>query len=115
MSVSRKRLTIVETFFQEEITLELELKTGLKPTLLEALNANKVSINQSCGGYGTCGTCRVEILEGHQSLDGVSEYEQQQAQELQLLPGQRLSCQTELLCQGSLLKIKIINEVIEDV
>ncbi len=112
MLVSRKRLKITETFFQEEMTLELELKAGLKTTLLEALNANKVSINQSCGGNGTCGTCRVEIVSGINAVEQSSSYEQEQSIELQLRACQRLACQTEFSSSTEDLHIKIVNEAI---
>ena len=105
MTVSRKTLTLVETFFQEEVKLEIDVKTSTPMTLLEVFNANKISINQSCGGNGTCGTCRVEILRGLESLPGQTEVEK----EFNLLVNQRQSCQTEL---NSDLTVKILFEPI---
>lgn len=113
MLVSRKTLIVAETLFHEETILDIDAKTFSIRSILEILNAKKVSINQSCGAFGTCGTCRIEILEGHEDVKEKSDYEIQQAHELQLLPQQRLACQTEILFQSDKpLKVKIVGEVI---
>lgn len=119
MTVSRKTLTVAETLFQPGAQLELDVKSLEKSahpvTLLETLSANKISINQSCGGHGTCGTCRVEILSGADMLKPPSEYEIEASQELSLPTSCRLSCQSELDLQSmeANLLIKIVNEVID--
>lgn len=109
MTVSRKTLIIAETFFQDEVILNIDEKTSSSSTILEILNAKKVSINQSCGGMGTCGTCRFEIIEGSEALMPPSDYEIEQSQELQLQVSQRLSCQTQINW-NSLTNIKIIRK-----
>lgn len=115
MHVSRKTLTLAETFFQEEIRLEIDVKSSTPVTLLEILNANEISINQSCGGFGTCGTCRVEIVQNSDLLLPPSDYEIEISRELGLLPQQRLSCQTELNSESTdeNLMVKIVNEIVE--
>ncbi len=112
---SRKTLTLAETFFQEEVKLEIDVKSSIPVTLLETFNANKISINQSCGGSGTCGTCRVEIMQDSDFLKPRSLYEIEITEELALLPHQRLSCQAEvnLVSKETDLIVKIVNEVID--
>lgn len=70
--------------------------------LLDTLNANKVSISQSCGGFGTCTTCRVFVLNGIENCTPRTELEADRAQERSFEPCERLSCQTELLGDVSL-------------
>lgn len=65
--------------------------------LLDTLNANKVSISQSCGGNGTCTTCRVFVLNGIENCASRTELETERAQERGFELQERLSCQTELL------------------
>ena len=105
MTVSRKTLTLAETFFQEEVKLEIDVKSSTSVTLLDTFNANKISINQSCGGSGTCGTCRVEIIQGLENLSNQTADEV----EFNLALNQRLSCQTKFNCD---LTVKIIFEPI---
>jgi ferredoxin, 2Fe-2S len=113
MTVSRKTLTLAETFFQEEVKLEIDVKSSISVTLLATFNANKISINQSCGGNGTCGTCRVEIVQNSDFLKPQSDYENEVTRELNLQPQQRLSCQAEINLSSNEknLVVKIVNEV----
>lgn len=115
MTVSRKTLTLAETFFQQEVKLEIDVKSSIPVTLLATFNANKISINQSCGGNGTCGTCRVEIMQNSDFILPPSEYEIEASQELGLLPQQRLSCQCEINLNSKEvdLVVKIVNELID--
>ncbi len=114
MTVSRKTLTLAETFFQEEVKLEIDVKRSNLVTILDILNANKVSINQTCGGSGTCGTCRIEIINSSNFLMQPSAYEMTAAIDLELLPDQRLSCQCEIdfSSRETNLVIKILSEPI---
>lgn len=109
MSLSTKTLHIEETFFQSEQTLQITGTTKVTPTILEALLANNIGINHSCGGQGTCGTCRVEILSGMEHLNIKNETEAEFFNEYKLSPNIRLSCQTYLAGE---VKIKICNKPI---
>lgn len=65
-------------------------------SLLDFLIKKKVDINHSCGGFGTCGTCRVfvknyEILESRESI------EQEMADDRGFLPSERLACQNHVI------------------
>ena len=89
MSVSTKTLQI-KNFFSP-----LEFKAG--ENLLDTLNANKVGISQSCGGHGSCTTCRVLVLSGLENCAPRTAIEQERADERDFAPNERLSCQTDLL------------------
>ena len=106
MSVSTKTLTIDETFFQEHIKLSISLKNNDSDTILNILNDNNISINQSCGGNGTCGTCRIEVTLG-ENISDPTEDEKQIYHELQLKLNQRLACQTKLIGDAA---IRIVSE-----
>ena len=43
---------------------EQELKTNPGGTLLGTLSANGVFLSSACGGKGSCGQCRCQVLEG---------------------------------------------------
>lgn len=115
MTVSTKTLTIAETFFQAEAHLEIDVKSSIPVTLLAIFNANKVSINQSCGGNGTCGTCRVEIVHNSDLIKAPSEYEIEVIQELGLKSLERLSCQTEInfTAKETNVVVKIVSEPVD--
>ena len=53
------------TFLPDQITIEVE--TG--KTLLQAANLAGIGIKSSCGGEGTCGRCKVRIIEGKYQYD----------------------------------------------
>jgi ferredoxin, 2Fe-2S len=76
-------------------------------TVLEACLKGNIEINHSCGGMGTCGTCRVQV-QG-MSLDQVSrnEIEQEMAQSRQFAENERLACQIAP-CDG--LTIQLLGE-----
>lgn len=64
-------------------------------TLLEALLNQKISINHSCGGYGSCGTCLVNIRGTSQRLPDRNEVESEMAIDRSFKDYERLSCQLE--------------------
>lgn len=64
--------------------------------VLDFLNAHKVIIEQSCGGNGTCTTCRFFVLKGEENLSPRTELELERAEERNFSPNERLSCQTEV-------------------
>ena len=62
-------------------------------TLLSTLGANKIFIPSACGGKGTCGVCKVEVLEGGGALlpTETSHISRGEARH-----GVRLSCQVKV-------------------
>ncbi|MEG2613357.1 MAG: 2Fe-2S iron-sulfur cluster-binding protein, partial [Alistipes sp.] len=51
-----------------EVTITMNGETKLKAdtggTLLGTLSANEVFLSSACGGKGSCGQCRCQVLEG---------------------------------------------------
>ena len=65
--------------------------------ILDILNANKVSINQSCGANGSCTTCRIIIHSDLKCFSKRTEVEMERATERGFSDHERLACQTQLL------------------
>jgi uncharacterized 2Fe-2S/4Fe-4S cluster protein (DUF4445 family) len=63
-------------------------------TLLEAAQQAGLALSSACGGGGSCGQCRVEILSGSVSPSTVDE--EYILTELELRHGQRLACNTHI-------------------
>lgn len=62
-------------------------------TIMQAMIAADLDVDFPCGGKGTCGKCRVKILDAHSRP---SEREIKKLEEKELLEGVRLACQTEI-------------------
>lgn len=52
-----------------------------------------ISIDHTCGGSGTCGTCLVHIVKGGKELDERNELESEMAQDRGFADDERLACQ----------------------
>jgi ferredoxin, 2Fe-2S len=74
--------------------VRIALKVPQKESLLEIVLDHSIDISHSCGGMGTCGTCRIEILEARHELVEMNEIEREMALERGFLPQERLACQT---------------------
>ncbi|HPR65429.1 MAG TPA: 2Fe-2S iron-sulfur cluster-binding protein [Thermoanaerobaculia bacterium] len=61
-------------------------------TLLDAALQLGVILSHVCGGIGSCGTCRVRILNGQENLS--EKVEEEEARDL--APDVRLACQSHL-------------------
>lgn len=72
-------------FFPEQCKVEVEEGTSL----LSAASKAGIYIKSSCGGKGTCGACKVTILEGQPLVNGTGTLTQDQ-----IARGVRLGCQT---------------------
>ena len=82
--------------FQDEIdSKEYQFQAG--DNLLELLNAQKVSINQSCGGFGTCTTCRVLVIQTDVAIHPMNEIESERSSERNFESNERLACQIEVV------------------
>lgn len=68
-------------------------------TILEVALRNKVELAHSCGGNGTCGTCRVIIETGISSLESRTEIEDEFACDRQFSNNERLACQAQITNQ----------------
>ena len=74
------------------------------PTILDLAIYHELSLNHSCGGMGTCGTCRVVIESETLGLPARNEIEDEMAKERGFQPEERLACQT---CVYSGMRIRI--------
>lgn len=71
---------VVEVSQKDENFLESALRAGFE-------------LDHSCGGHGTCGTCRIFIQSGLETLPPRNEIEMEMAEDRGFLPAERLSCQ----------------------
>lgn len=62
-------------------------------TILEAILDAGLELNHSCGGMGTCGTCRIFVLQGLELLSERNIPESEIAQDRNFLHEERLACQ----------------------
>ena len=66
-----------------------ELQYQKNRSLMEAINQNGYAISASCAGRGTCGKCKIQLIEGELEIT-TSDREKLSERELQ--QGYRLSC-----------------------
>lgn len=72
-------------------------------TILEALLAADVEIDHSCGGMGTCGTCRIFVEKGLETFEEPGEAESEIRNDRQFKTNERLSCQN-MVQQGLVIR-----------
>lgn len=66
-------------------------------TILQAVLNAKIDLDHSCGGMGTCGTCRIYVTSGLEKFEARNELEQEIANDRQFSSEERLACQN-LVC-----------------
>ena len=84
---------------------EKEIETPMGGTLLNTLQANNIYLSSACGGGGTCGQCRCQVIEGGGEIlpTEVGFFTRKQIKE-----HWRLSCQTKVKED---LKVQVPEEV----
>lgn len=82
--ISEKTITIND---------ETQISVYGDTTALNALADNKIYLPSSCGGKGTCGTCKFQLLEGGGRIKAI---ERSFINEEEALEGWRLSCQVKV-------------------
>lgn len=65
-------------------------------SLLANLIENQIEIDHSCEGNGTCGTCRIQVLQGLENFSNADELESEMRAERGFEINERLSCQSYL-------------------
>lgn len=71
----------------------LQIPVNEQSSVLKVLLDNKIEIDHSCGGFGTCGTCRIYVRSDLKQLDVRNEIEQERADDLKFEEHERLACQ----------------------
>ncbi|MBL7688499.1 MAG: (2Fe-2S)-binding protein [Bdellovibrionaceae bacterium] len=81
--------------FEDQYGSRVEREVDAGSTVLEIAVENSVDISHSCGGMGTCGTCRIHlsVLSGQPLAR--NEIEQEMATDRGFQTDERLSCQVE--------------------
>lgn len=89
--------------------VEVELKDG--ETLASAARRSEVPFASVCGGLGSCGGCRVRIVEGEEHLSEMGPTERGRLGNTFFITKERLACQTS--CSGPLV-VEILLEQARD-
>lgn len=79
-------------FLPRDVTVEVAAGT----TLFEAGARAAVGIDTACVGKGTCGLCRVKVVEGAAALGPYTEEEERHLGNLYRLTKLRLACRTRV-------------------
>ena len=64
-----------------------------EPSVLEVALKNKIPIDNSCGGSGSCGTCRIFVQSDLEKLEPRNDVEQAMADDRGFPDDERLACQ----------------------
>ncbi len=67
--------------------------TAPETTILEAVIAQNMPLDHSCGGMGSCGTCRIIIESDVSNLPERTDLEREMAEDRQFADKERLACQ----------------------
>lgn len=89
----------------------LEAPTDMGLSLMEFLKGNEYDILATCGGMALCATCHVEVLEGFDALNAISDDEYAMLDTLpNITSTSRLSCQLKLADNMDNIKVKIMGD-----
>ncbi|MCB0390215.1 MAG: (2Fe-2S)-binding protein [Bdellovibrionales bacterium] len=83
----------MDNFKVKIVPSNIYLKFCKESYLLDILQNHKIEISHSCGGMGTCGTCRVIVQSEVEKLPPRNEVEQEMAVDRGFSAEERLSCQ----------------------
>ncbi len=72
---------------------DIIVSIGKAKSVLELALTKKIEISHSCGGMGTCGTCRVWAEAGIGSLPERNAIEREMAKQRAFEVSERLACQ----------------------
>lgn len=100
VGVSTKTLTVLK-YNDAKLGFVAEIELKQTENLLDLLNANKISISQSCGGFASCTTCRIIVTKGLETLKPREELEAERAKERSFADNERLACQLEIPIEGN--------------
>jgi 2Fe-2S ferredoxin len=87
---------------------ELIAPTDMGLSLMEFLKASEYDVLATCGGMALCATCCVDVIEGEEKLNEVSDDEYAMLDTLpDLLPNSRLACQLQLNPEMDGLRVRL--------
>ncbi|RWU07797.1 2Fe-2S iron-sulfur cluster-binding protein [Pedobacter chitinilyticus] len=87
---------------------DLVAPTDMGLSLMEFLKASEYDVLATCGGMALCATCCVDVLEGEDKLNEMSDDEYAMLDTLpDLLPNSRLACQIQLKPEMEGLKVRL--------
>lgn len=87
---------------------ELVAPTDMGLSLMEFLKASEYDVLATCGGMALCATCCVDVMEGEEKLNEMSDDEYAMLDTLpDLLPNSRLACQIQLKPELEGLKVRL--------
>ncbi|RZJ20326.1 MAG: 2Fe-2S iron-sulfur cluster binding domain-containing protein [Acinetobacter sp.] len=87
---------------------QLTAPTDMGLSLMEFLKASEYDILATCGGMALCATCCVDVMEGEEKLNEMSDDEYAMLDTLpDLLPNSRLACQLQLNLSMDGLKVRL--------
>jgi len=87
---------------------ELVAPTDMGLSLMEFLKASEYDVLATCGGMALCATCCVDVMEGEEKLNEMSDDEYAMLDTLpDLLPNSRLACQIQLKPEMEGLKVRL--------
>ena len=79
-------------FLPADLVIEVEPGT----TLFDAGARARVGIDTACVGKGTCGLCRVKVVDGEAELSAYTEEEERHLGNLYRITKLRLACRTKV-------------------
>ena len=89
----------------------LEAPTDMGLSLMEFLKANYYDILATCGGIALCATCHVQVINGFEKLNGITDDEYAMLDTLPNITGtSRLSCQLQLSEKLNNITVKIMGD-----
>ena len=89
----------------------LEAPTDIGLSLMEFLKGNDYEIIATCGGLALCATCHVEIINGFENLNSISDDENAMLDTVPNITNtSRLSCQLKLSEQMNGMVVKIMGD-----
>lgn len=97
---SRKKLNLAPPSDQisfQVLPEDIEVQASQKQTILEAILNAHIELDHSCGGMGSCGTCRVYIMSGLELLGPRDELETEIAEDRKFAIEERLACQNKVV------------------
>lgn len=87
---------------------QLEVPDGISLSLMEVLKASDYDILATCGGMALCATCHIEVIEGIDVLEPLTDAELDMLDTLPSAGDQsRLACQIRLNSALDGLKIRV--------